>query len=71
MRMDLFELAKSDVKKNEKEGLITKDQANALNEKIQGHIESLLDQKQALLDRKSITDSEEALFKQLRLSQAV
>lgn len=71
MRMDLFELAKGDVKKNETMGLIRKDQANALNKQIQGHMESLLDQKQALLDRKSITDSEKALFKQLRLSQTV
>ncbi|NRA61408.1 MAG: hypothetical protein HRU25_10965 [Psychrobium sp.] len=71
MRMDLFELAKGDVKKKETMGLIRKDQANALNKQIQGHMESLLDQKQALLDRKSITDSEEALFKQLRLSQTV
>ena len=69
MRMDLFELAKDDVKNNEKAGLIRKDQADALNEKIQGHMDLLLDQKQALLERKSITDSEEALFQQLRLSQ--
>ena len=69
MRMDLFELAKGDVKNNEKAGLIRKDQADALNEQIQGHMDLLLDQKQALLERKSITDSEEALFKQLRLSQ--
>jgi len=71
MRMDLFELAKGDVKKNEQEGLIRKDEADALNEQIQGHMDSLQDQKQALLNRKSITENEEALFNQLRLSQAV
>ncbi|NRA55492.1 MAG: hypothetical protein HRU23_15225 [Gammaproteobacteria bacterium] len=71
MKMDLFELAKNDVKENEKAGLIRKDEADALNKQIQGHMDSLLDQKQALLDRKSVTDSEEALFKQLRLKQTV
>jgi hypothetical protein len=71
MRMDLLDMAKDDVKEKEKAGLIRKDEGNNLNKQIQGHMESLFDEKQALIDRKSITESEEALFKQLKISQAI
>jgi len=69
MRMDLLEEAKGDVSENVKSGAITKKEGAALSEQIQDHQDSLFDQKQALIERKSITESEEALFKQLKMSQ--
>jgi len=70
MRMDLLEEAKGDVTENVKSGAITKKEGAVLTDQIQDHQDSLFDQKQALIERKSMTESEEALFKQLKMSQA-
>jgi len=53
-----------------KSGAITKKEGAVLTDQIQDHQDSLFDQKQALIERKSMTESEEALFKQLKMSQA-
>ncbi|WP_076418236.1 hypothetical protein [Colwellia sp. UCD-KL20] len=71
VRMELLEIAREEVSENAKNGSITKDQEQSLNKIIKGHMESLLEQKQNLLERKHITENEDLLLEQLKRSSAV
>ena len=71
VRMELLEIAREEVSENAKNGSITKEQEQSLNKIIKGHMESLLEQKQNLLERKHITENEDLLLEQLKRSSAV
>ncbi|XPF94085.1 hypothetical protein ACM9HF_19045 [Colwellia sp. RE-S-Sl-9] len=71
VRVELLEIAKEEVRENANNGNITKDQEQSLNKTIKGHMESLLEQKQNILERKHITENEDLLFEQLKRSSAV
>lgn len=71
VRMELLEIAKEEVSQSAKTGDITKNQQQSLNKVIKGNMESLLEQKQNILERKNITENEDLLLEQLKRSSAV
>lgn len=71
VRMELLEIAKEEVSQSAKTGDITKNQQQSLNKVIKGNMESLLEQKQNILERKNITENEDLLLEQVKRSSAV